>query len=175
MGNHCPLPGTAAYTGCNPDMQKFITNLLNDQKELFESKKELVKEPRRIIRLICANDISYDVDTENCKMKALRFEQDEPGGSNFTLTINQLESIILAHFKGLNETEYVKTKILSLLKQGAEVNLPDFLDWLAERMQYVYNESPNIDFIHTCRDRAKMCRKLIQELEGVNNNGVVEN
>lgn len=50
---------------------------------------------------------------------------------------------------------------LGSLKHGAQVNLPDFLDWLADRLVIVYGESPNVDFVHTCRDRAKLARAVL--------------
>ena len=49
---------------------------------------------------------------------------------------------------------------------GAQINLPDFLDWLADRLVNVYGESPNVDFVHTCRDRAKALRAAIAKAKG---------
>jgi hypothetical protein len=50
------------------------------------------------------------------------------------------------------------------LAYGGESNLslPEFLDWLADRMIYVYNESPNIDFVQSCRVRAMLCRDALE-------------
>lgn len=47
--------------------------------------------------------------------------------------------------------------------EGSQVNLPDFMDWLADRLEYVYNESPNMDFVRTCRDRAKKVRAALAQ------------
>lgn len=49
---------------------------------------------------------------------------------------------------------------------GAQVNLPDFLDWIADRFVHVYGESPDVDFVHTCRDRAKLLRVAIAKATG---------
>jgi hypothetical protein len=56
--------------------------------------------------------------------------------------------------------------LLRSVTVGAEVNLPDFLEWLADRMVNVYGESPNVDFVLTCRDRAKGVRAAIAKAEG---------
>lgn len=47
------------------------------------------------------------------------------------------------------------------LERGAQVNLPDFLDWLADRLVNIYQENPNVDFVLSCRSRAKHLRALI--------------
>jgi hypothetical protein len=42
--------------------------------------------------------------------------------------------------------------------RGAEVELPEFLAWLADRLVHVYGESPLVDYVQTARDRARRLR-----------------
>lgn len=55
-----------------------------------------------------------------------------------------------------------KEALVEAINRGAQVGLPDFLDWLADRLVNVYSESPNIDFVHSCRDRAKWLRAALR-------------
>jgi hypothetical protein len=48
---------------------------------------------------------------------------------------------------------------------GAQVNLPDLLDWVAARL-IRFGDSENMDFIHTLRDRAKLLRAAITKATG---------
>lgn len=48
--------------------------------------------------------------------------------------------------------------LVAACTEGAQVNLPDFMEWIADRLEFVYGESPNVDFVRTCRDRAKKVR-----------------
>ena len=50
--------------------------------------------------------------------------------------------------------------------EGSQVNLPDFMDWIADRLEHVYKESPNVDFVRTCRDRAKNVRAALSGAKG---------
>jgi hypothetical protein len=56
--------------------------------------------------------------------------------------------------------------LLAALTMGAQVNTPDFLDWVADRLVNVYGESPNVDFVHSLRDRAKAGRAAIAKATG---------
>lgn len=49
---------------------------------------------------------------------------------------------------------------------GAQVNLPDFLEWIADRLVHVHGDSPNVDFVLTCRHRAQLLRASIVKAEG---------
>lgn len=40
---------------------------------------------------------------------------------------------------------------------------PAFLEWLADRLVN-YGDSPNVDFIHVCRRRAKEMRECLEVL-----------
>ena len=56
--------------------------------------------------------------------------------------------------------------MLAALNQGASKNLPDFLDWLADRLVHVYGESPNVDFVLSTRERARLTRAAIAKAVG---------
>jgi hypothetical protein len=56
--------------------------------------------------------------------------------------------------------------LLAAQTMGAQVNTPDFLDWVADRLVHVYGESPNIDFVHSLRDRATAGRDAIAKAIG---------
>jgi len=43
---------------------------------------------------------------------------------------------------------------------AGEPELPEFLEWLADRLVQVYGESPNTDFVLGCRRRAGILRAL---------------
>jgi len=49
---------------------------------------------------------------------------------------------------------------------GVSMNTPDFLDWMADRLVNVYGESPNVDFVQSLRDRAKMARYAMSKALG---------
>ena len=44
---------------------------------------------------------------------------------------------------------------------GAQLNTPDFLEWIADRLVHVHGENPNVDYVLTLRDRAKAGRAAI--------------
>lgn len=52
-------------------------------------------------------------------------------------------------------------ELLEALTMGAQLNTPEFLDWLADRLVNVYSENPNIDFVLSLRARAEAGRKAI--------------
>ena len=48
-----------------------------------------------------------------------------------------------------------------MLEQLDDVTkLEDFLEWVADRLEYVYHDTPRIDFILSLRKRAKAAREL---------------
>lgn len=49
-------------------------------------------------------------------------------------------------------------RVVAECKRGAQVDLPGLLEWMADRLVYVYGENPNIDFVLTTRERAKGLR-----------------
>jgi hypothetical protein len=59
----------------------------------------------------------------------------------------------------LPESEFLRLRaVYEVCEQGAQVELPEFLDWLACRMIHVHGESPDIDYIRTAKDRATRLR-----------------
>lgn len=57
-------------------------------------------------------------------------------------------------------------ELLKSLTDGATVDLPELLDWVADRMVHVYGENENIDFVLTLRHRASVCRAAIAKALG---------
>lgn len=57
-------------------------------------------------------------------------------------------------------------ELLKSLTDGATVDLPELLDWVADRMVHVYGENENIDFVLTLRHRASVCREAIAKALG---------
>lgn len=49
---------------------------------------------------------------------------------------------------------------------GAQMNTPDFLDWMADRLIHVYGENPDVDFVLSLRSRANAGRKAIAKARG---------
>lgn len=51
--------------------------------------------------------------------------------------------------------------LLKSQTMGAELNTPDFLDWIADRLIHVHGEHPNMDYILSLRTRAVAGRYAI--------------
>lgn len=49
---------------------------------------------------------------------------------------------------------------------GPTLELPDFLEWIADRLVNVHGESPNVDFVLSLRERAKRCRAALSKARG---------
>lgn len=56
--------------------------------------------------------------------------------------------------------------LLEAQTMGVEVNTPDFLDWIADRLVQVHKESQNVDFVLSLRERAKAGRAAIAKATG---------
>ncbi len=56
--------------------------------------------------------------------------------------------------------------LLSCLTMGAELDTPDMLDWIADRLVAVHGENPHIDFVVSLRDRANAMRAAIAKAKG---------
>jgi hypothetical protein len=50
---------------------------------------------------------------------------------------------------------------LLLLLEGGPTKLPDFLNWIADRLVHVHGENPNLDYILSLRDRAELARVIL--------------
>lgn len=56
--------------------------------------------------------------------------------------------------------------LLESQTMGIQLNTPDFLDWIAERLVNVYGESPHVDFVVSLKDRASAGRAAIAKALG---------
>ncbi len=56
--------------------------------------------------------------------------------------------------------------LLAAQTMGAEINTPDFLDWIAERLIHVHGESPHVDYVLSLRERAKAGRAALAKATG---------
>lgn len=45
---------------------------------------------------------------------------------------------------------------------GTSISTPDFLDWMADRLVEVYGENPGVDFVLSCRERARQLRQALR-------------
>ena len=52
-------------------------------------------------------------------------------------------------------------ELLASQTMGGQLNTPDFLDWIADRLVHVYGEPNGIDFVLSLRARAKAGRAAI--------------
>jgi hypothetical protein len=52
-------------------------------------------------------------------------------------------------------------ELIAAQTMGVQINTPDFLDWIADRLVNVHGESPNVDYVMSLRDRAKAGRDAI--------------
>ena len=57
-------------------------------------------------------------------------------------------------------------ELLEALTMGAEINTPDLMDWIADRLVFVHKENPNIDFVKSLRNRAATARAAIAKAKG---------
>lgn len=51
--------------------------------------------------------------------------------------------------------------LLACQTMGAQLNTPDFLDWIADRLEHIHGEDPNVDYILSLRARADAGRAAI--------------
>ena len=57
-------------------------------------------------------------------------------------------------------------ELLEALTYGQTLNLPDMLDWVADRLVNVHGENCNLDFILSIRERASKARAAINKATG---------
>lgn len=55
--------------------------------------------------------------------------------------------------------------LLACQTMGA-MSTPDFLDWVVNRIVNVYGENPDVDFLHSLRNRARAGRAAIAKAKG---------
>lgn len=57
-------------------------------------------------------------------------------------------------------------ELLDAWTMGVELNAPDFLDWIADRLERVHGENPLYDYMHHLRNIAKAGRAAIAKATG---------
>lgn len=65
----------------------------------------------------------------------------------------------------------VMTKIRRALEAPNIRRGPEFLEWVADRLAYVYDEPPTTDFIFSLREKARLERDALALLEEVDDQG----
>lgn len=76
----------------------------------------------------------------------------------------------VARINGTTEKHKADAKLISkcpeLLKTiiGDNHTLPELLDWVADRLVYVYHEHPNVDFVQELRNRSKKLQSILDEV-----------
>jgi hypothetical protein len=99
-------------------------------------------------------DLLFDVTQRLIDWREARGDQVEPEKARFVEVINALRD----HVVKMSEA---KAGLLHSVTYGAQVNLPDFLEWIAARLVDVHGENRNIDYVHTLYDRAESVRAAI--------------
>lgn len=49
-------------------------------------------------------------------------------------------------------------QVVAECKSGSQVDLPDFLSWIADRLVNIHRENPNADFVVSLRSRSQRLR-----------------
>lgn len=57
-------------------------------------------------------------------------------------------------------------ELLDAWTMGVELNVPDFLDWMADRLEHVHGENRLYDYMHHLRNIAKTGRAAIAKVTG---------
>jgi hypothetical protein len=55
--------------------------------------------------------------------------------------------------------------------RGEQLDLPSFLDWVADRLVHVHGDSPNVDFVLALKERSKRIRLAMDLYETENTAG----
>lgn len=93
--------------------------------------------------------------------------------SNEVGTVPTMDIKVCGWISGANREEKLAngelfaaaSDLLACLTDGAQVNTPDFLDWVADRFVHVYGENPNVDSVLSLRKRAAAMRAVLKRLE----------
>lgn len=59
------------------------------------------------------------------------------------------------------QDDATEDELTKIVKSGAEMDFPGFLEWIADRLVYVHKENNNVDYVQTLRTRAKQLRAAI--------------
>lgn len=54
-------------------------------------------------------------------------------------------------------------ELVGCLTMGAQINTPDFLDWIAARLVNVHGEREEVDYVLSLKERAKAMRAALPE------------
>lgn len=97
----------------------------------------------------------------------------QPGGTPHILTrydvvpcAGSYELVATCYTKERADLVAAAPSLLACQTMGAQLNTPDFLDWIADRLVYVHGEKPNMDYVLSLRSRAEAGRRAIIEAEG---------
>jgi hypothetical protein len=71
-----------------------------------------------------------------------------------------------ASINAFHEVVADRDALLSAQTMGAELNTPDFLEWIADRLVHVHGEHPRVDCVISLRMRAKAGREAIARCKG---------
>ena len=65
--------------------------------------------------------------------------------------------------KSIEEQALVISELVEAIDKGAQVNTPEMMEWVADRLVFVYGESPNVDFVQSLRIRAERLRSALSK------------
>jgi hypothetical protein len=61
------------------------------------------------------------------------------------------------------DTQALLTEALDAMDISGQLDLPDFLEWIAARLVHTHGDHPHVDFVCSLRDRAKKCRAVLKK------------
>jgi beta-xylosidase len=70
----------------------------------------------------------------------------------------QLSQDIAAAADVLESRDRTIAELVAAIDGGVQVSTPELMEWIADRMVFVYNESPNVDYVQSLRSRAQKLR-----------------
>lgn len=71
----------------------------------------------------------------------------------------------------LSTDEMIAVLLVRKMLTQAATPVPEFLDWMADRLIHVYKENEFVDYVHCLRDRANQLRE-ISKLLSVHRNSI---
>ncbi|MDX4957896.1 hypothetical protein [Delftia acidovorans] len=60
--------------------------------------------------------------------------------------------------------EDLEARFLRTLSNGASLDAPSFLEWIADRLVNVHGANPGVDYILSLRERAVAMRSVMKEI-----------
>lgn len=55
----------------------------------------------------------------------------------------------------------LRDKVIACIENPAGKDLPSFLEWIADRLELVYGDNPNVDYVISLRKRAEALEELL--------------